>query len=223
MRTGPFGARPAGQAQKDDDMTLRRPDLGEPTPAAHPSDAALRLLRLRRSTPVDLLTTPGPAPETLQTILEIGARVPDHRRVYPFRFIVIAGDRRVAAGALAAAAFARANPEADPRTIDLEGRRFLRAPVVVAVVSRVDRAHKTPEWEQILTAGAVCQNVLLAASAEGFAACWLTEWIAYDDEVRAGLGVRADERIAGFLYIGSAKENPKERPRPDLATMITHF
>lgn len=204
-------------------MSLRLPQLGEPTPAAHPSEAATRLLRLRRSTSPELMTEPGPSPEILRTILEIGARVPDHRRVYPFRFIVIEGDRRAAAGEILASRLAATEPEADPARLDVERRRFLRAPVVVAVASRVDRAHKTPEWEQVLTAGAVCQNLLLAASAHGLAACWLTEWAAYDAGVRTALGLSDDERIAGFIYIGTAREAPKERPRPDLDTLVSRF
>ncbi|MBY0423775.1 MAG: nitroreductase [Parvularculaceae bacterium] len=183
----------------------------------------MRMLRLRRSTSPELMQEPGPSASELRTILEIGARVPDHRRVYPFRFIVFEGDRRAAAGAVFAARLEATDPAADAAKIDVERRRFLRAPVVVCVVSRVDAAHKTPEWEQVLTAGAVCENLLLAASAHGFASCWLTEWLAYDSAVRAALGLGAEERVAGFIYIGSARENPKERPRPDVDALITRF
>jgi nitroreductase len=204
-------------------MTFRLPELGEPTPAAHPSPEAVRLMRLRRSTSPELMGEPGPDAETLHAILEIGARVPDHRRVYPFRFIVIEGERRAAAGALLAARLAATDPGADAAKLDIERRRFLRAPTIIVVASRVDRNHKTPEWEQILTVGAVCENLLIAASAHGFASCWLTEWPAYDQGVRAGLGLSDDERVAGFVYIGSARESPKERPRPDLAALITRF
>lgn len=204
-------------------MNLRLPELGAPTPAATPSAEAVRLMRLRRSTAPDLMTDPGPDPATLRTILEIGARVPDHRRLYPFRFIVIDGDRRAAAGALLAECLAGSEPSADSTRLDLERRRFLRAPVVIMVASRIDPNHKTPEWEQTLTAGAVCQNLLIAANAHGFASCWLTEWAAYDAGVRAGLGLAAAERIAGFIYLGTAREDPKERPRPDLANLITRF
>lgn len=204
-------------------MNLRLPDLGEPTPASHPSDAAISLMRLRRSTSPELMGDPGPAPDVLRVILEIGARVPDHRRVYPFRFIVIEGARRAEAGAILAKRLQETDAGADAQKLDVERRRFLRAPVIVAVVSRIDRSHKTPEWEQTLTAGAVCENLLIAASAHGFASCWLTEWAAYDEGVREGLGLRADERIAGFIYVGTAREAPKERPRPVLDHLITRF
>lgn len=204
-------------------MSLRLPELGEPTPAAFPSAEAVRLMRLRRSTSPDLMADPGPDAETLRVILEIGARAPDHRRLYPFRFIVIEGERRAAAGALLAARLHETDPSADEAKLQLERRRFLRAPVVIAVASRIDPNHKTPEWEQILTNGAVCENLLIAANAHGFASCWLTEWAAYDAGVRAGLGLEDRERIAGFIYVGSAKEPPKERPRPDLSSLITRF
>lgn len=204
-------------------MSLTAPPLGEPTPAAFPSDDSVRMLRQRRSTSPELMQGPGPSALELRTILEIGARVPDHRRVYPFRFIVFEGDRRAVAGAIFAERLAAIDSSADTAKLDVERRRLLRAPSVVAVVSKVDRSHKTPEWEQVLTAGAVCENLLLAASAHGFAACWLTEWPAYDAGVREALGLAADERFAGFIYFGSARENPKERPRPDLDALITRF
>lgn len=202
---------------------FRAPDFGESLPAAHPSPEAVRMLRLRRSTSADLLCDPGPDPQTLRALLEIAARAPDHRRVYPFRFIVFEGDARARAGGIIAAAFEANEPGSAEARIDSERRRFLRAPVVVAVVSAVDRAHRTPEWEQVLTAGAVCQNMLLAASAHGFAAQWLTEWYGYDRRVLDGFGLKPHERIAGFVYIGAAREDPKERQRPDLDGLISRF
>lgn len=199
------------------------PEFGAPTPAAHPSDAAVRLLSLRRSTSPELMGEPGPDAAQLAAILTIAARAPDHRRVYPFRFIVFEGRARDRAGDILATAFAAVEPAADAERLEKERRRFLRAPLVVGVVSKVDRAHKTPEWEQILTAGAVCQNLLLAASAHGFAACWITEWYSYDPAVRAAFGVAAEERLCGFVYIGAAREHPKERQRPELSALITRF
>nr|GGH93737.1 hypothetical protein GCM10011355_06280 [Aquisalinus luteolus] len=107
--------------------------------------------------------------------------------------------------------------------MELEAARFLRAPVVVAVVARTDPGHKTPEWEQVLCCGAACHNMLLAASASGFAAQWLTEWYAYDREVLAAFGLSEEERIAGFIYIGTAKEDPLERPRVEASDITTHW
>lgn len=202
---------------------MKNPELGDSLPPAHPSRDALELLRLRRSTPADFLGEPGPDAETLNNLLTIAARVPDHRRVAPFRFIVFEGEARARFGDVLKAAFAANEPEADPERIECERRRFLRAPVVVSVISKVDPAHRTPEWEQVLTAGAACQNLLLAASASGFAAQWITEWYAYDPKVAAALGLGENEKIAGFVYIGTAKEDPKERARPDMSAIVSRF
>ncbi len=204
-------------------MTPVPPEFGAQIPAAHPSPAAVRLMSLRRSTSPDVMTEPGPDAETLGTILTIGARVPDHRRVYPFRFIVFEGEGRARAGEILARAFLANEPQAPADRVELERRRFLRAPAVIGVVSKVDRAHKTPEWEQLMTVGAVCENLLIAASAHGFAQCWITEWYSYDPTVIQGFGLAREERFAGFVYIGSAREDPKERARPELAALMTHF
>ena len=114
-------------------------------------------------------------------------------------------------------------PAAEEKRIAIERNRFMRAPLVVAVISSVNRAHRTPEWEQILTSGAACQNLLLAASAYGFAAQWLTEWYAFDESVLAALSLDDNERVAGFVYVGTAKENPKERARPDVAAITSRY
>ena len=199
------------------------PEFGASMEPAHPSPEARRLLALRRSTSADMLTEPGPDPETLAAMLEIAARVPDHRRVFPFRFVIIRGQARARAGAALADSFARDNPEAADARIDAERRRFLRAPVVVLVIAKIDRAHKTPEWEQVLTVGAVCQTLLLAASAYGFAANWLTEWYSYDAETLKAVGLRPGEKAAGFVYIGAAAEPPKERLRPVMAEIVSEM
>lgn len=202
---------------------VKYPDLGDVLPAASPSPETLALLRRRRSTPADFLGDPGPDAAVLDDLLTIAARVPDHRRVVPFRFLVFRDDARARFGAALKSAFLKQNPDAADEKADYEVKRFLRAPVVVAVISSVNPLHRTPEWEQVLCAGAVCQNLLLAASAHGFAAQWLTEWYAYDEEVAAALGLGASERAAGFVYIGSAREDPKERGRPDMASIISYY
>ncbi len=202
---------------------FRAPAFGEPLAPAYESQDMVRALRLRRSTPAELLGDPGPDPETLRAILEIAARVPDHRRVAPFRFILFEGDAREKAGRILGDVFESNEPGSGDSRIAAERKLFLRAPVVVAVVSAVDKTHRTPEWEQILTAGAVCYNMLLAAGAHGFAAQWITEWYAYDHRVLDGFGVQPGERIAGYVYIGTAKEHPKERLRPDVDALISRF
>lgn len=204
-------------------MSFEPPKLGAPCPPHHSSGDALALLTRRRSSAAPTLGDPGPSADTLSLILRIGARVPDHRRVNPFRFIVIEGEARARAGDVLANVYSGNNPQADEEAVELERSRFERAPVVVAVVAATVPEHKTPEWEQILTVGAVCQNMLIAASASGFAAQWLTEWCAYDGDVLSALGLSESERIAGYIYIGTAQEAPVERPRPELEPLITRF
>lgn len=199
------------------------PEMGEALAPCHPSEETLRMLRRRRSCPADFLEGPGPDAAALTDILAIAARVPDHRRVVPFRFIVFEGEARARFGAALKAAFLNNEPGADEAKAAYEENRFLRAPVVVAVISKADPSHRTPEWEQVLSAGAVCQNMLLAASAHGFAAQWLTEWYAYDEGALSALGLEQGEKVAGFVYIGTAKEDPKERGRPDMASIISYF
>ncbi len=203
--------------------TVEYPELGAELPSCHPSEEVLAILRRRRSTPVDFMAGPGPDREALDDILTIAARVPDHRRVVPFRYIVFEGAARAKFGEALKRAFTADNPDADDAKADFESDRFLRAPVVVAVVSAPDESHRTPVWEQQLCVGAVCQNMLLAASAHGFAAQWLTEWYAFDDMVAQAAGLQDNERFAGFIYMGTATEEPKERGRPDVASIVSRY
>ncbi|MHA1566166.1 MAG: nitroreductase family protein [Alphaproteobacteria bacterium] len=175
--------------------------------------SALDLLLKRRSVVARMMTEPGPNDAELESILRAGMRVPDHGRLCPWRFVTIRGAARQALGAVAAAATAAADPDANETRLGVERDRFARAPVVVCVVSRIV-AGKIPEWEQILSTGAACQNMLMAAHSTGYVAQWLTEWCAYDGHVKRALGLEADDRIAGFVYIGTAVAPPTERERP---------
>lgn len=112
---------------------------------------------------------------------------------------------------------------ADGAAVETERNRFTHAPVVVAVVSRAAPHPKIPEWEQVLSAGAVCMNLIHAAAAHGFRAQWLTGWVAYDAAAKAALGVDEAEQVAGFIHIGSSDVPPTERDRPDLATLVTRY
>jgi len=200
-----------------------QPVLGDSLQPAQPSAVAVDFLRLRRSTPIDLMGGPGADADTLKAILTIAARAPDHRRLVPFRFVIFEGEARSRFGEVLVDAFQKAEPDSDETQLECERNRFLRAPVVVAVISSVNPEHKTPVWEQELTAGAVCQNLLHGASAFGFAAVWLSEWCAFDANVAAALKLEQNERIAGFIYLGTAKEEPKERPRPMMDGIISVF
>ena len=196
-----------------------------PTPPARgtcmlptrPSAEARALLALRRSAGKNTLGSPGPAGADLQELLTVAARVPDHRRLEPWRFITFTGEERAAFGQTIAQLYKADTPDADDACLAMEAGRPLRAPTVICVISSPDLAHKTPVWEQELSAGAVCQNLLLAANAAGWAGVWLTEWIAFHAGIDTALGLTAGERIAGFIYLGTATATPPERPRAPIA------
>jgi len=188
-----------------------------------PAPDALDLLLTRRSGSAKTMSGPGPDRDQLRTILAAGARVPDHGKLVPWRFILFEGEGRARMGALLADCIARSEQGATEERLAQERERFLRAPVVVGVVSRVRDAIPIPAWEQTLSAGAVCQNVLIAAHAMGFVANWITEWCAYSPAVAEGIGLKPGERIAGFIYIGRSSIPIEERVRPDLDALVTRF
>lgn len=183
----------------------------------------MTMLLTRRSVVANNLGEPGPSAQQLRQILTAGARAPDHKKLCPWRFILFEGEARAAFGDVLARACARAEPDAGPTRLETEANRFMRAPVVIAVISRIIDKPGVPEWEQILSAGAVCQNLLHAANALGFSAQWITEWYAFDARVCAALGLEDSERVAGFVYIGTASEAPGERDRPDLDQIVSHW
>ncbi|MDG1020607.1 MAG: nitroreductase [Emcibacteraceae bacterium] len=200
-------------------MTLlnKSPEMCERLAAANPSEEMLTILLRRRSLTVKDMIGPGPSQDEIDLILTIGSRVPDHKKQVPWRFLTIEGDARHKAGEKLRSIFVKNNPDTDNDLLDFEQNLLTRAPLVIAVISTATPDNpKVPEWEQILTAGAVCQNILLASNALGFAGQWLSEWYAYDDEFLAHLGLSKDERIAGFIYIGTAGKEPAERGRPDI-------
>ncbi|HTW34533.1 MAG TPA: nitroreductase [Rhizomicrobium sp.] len=183
----------------------------------------LGLLLSRRSGSAKTMKGPGPSPGQLRAILSAAARAPDHGKLAPWRFILFEGEARTAIGELLAECVKESEPQASEERTALERGRFLRAPVVVGVVSRVRENIPIPEWEQVLSAGAVCENMLIAAHAEGFVANWITEWYAYHPRVKERLGLKSGERIAGFIYIGTSAAPLEERVRPDLDSLITRF
>lgn len=190
--------------------------------SADPSPDVLEFLKNRRSSLAKVMDGPGPSAEQIAQIIEMSARVPDHRKLSPWRFVTFTGRARSDFGKTIGARFEAENPDMPLDRIIFEAQRFMRAPCVIAVVSApVECPRGTPKWEQELSAGAVCFQMLLAARAMGFAAQWLTEWYAYDDGVNAALGVSGDERVAGYIYIGTASEAPAERARPDAAVLTT--
>lgn len=187
------------------------------------SSSALELLLTRRSVVANNLGAPGPDAEQLRQLLTVAARVPDHKKLVPWRFILFEGEARADFGKVLASACRAAEQDASSTRLETEANRFMRAPVVIAVVSRVVDMPAVPEWEQVLSAGAACQNLLHAATALGFSAQWITEWYAYDATVRTELRLAKNERVAGFVYIGSAREAPSERDRPDFDDVVSRW
>ena len=183
----------------------------------------IALLRRRRSVSPMTMAGPGPTADEMDTILSLAARVPDHGKLAPWRFIVFEGDARARAGALIADVYAQDHPEAPANRIELETKRLGHAPAVVAVVSRAAPHVKIPEWEQLLSAGAASMNLVVAANALGFVTAWLTEWYTYDARVAQALGLAAHEKLAGFVHIGRSTVAVEDRVRPVMAEIVSRF
>lgn len=187
------------------------------------SPDTLDLLLRRRSSSVKAMTEPGPDAATLDLILRAGARVPDHGKLAPWRFLVFEGEARSTFGDVLADLWQARESQATPAQIAFERARLLRAPTVVAVISSPKAGTPIPLWEQQLSSGAVCQTMLIAAAALGMGAQWVTEWYAYDAGAARALGLEGEERVAGFLYFGTPSEPLSERPRPSLATLVARW
>jgi len=184
----------------------------------------LELLRNRRSAKIALLKEPGPSAGELDTILAIAARVPDHKRLVPWRFVVFEGDARARFGdVLAETLKSEAEEAPSPVRLEMERERFLRAPLVIAVISRTQDVPGVPEIEQLLSAGAATYNLCLAANALGYGTCWITEWYAFSAGVGEALGLAGNERVAGFVYIGTEIEKQADRDRPVMAEIISRW
>lgn len=181
-------------------------------------------LAFRRSTPARLLGAPAPDRKALLRMLEAAVRVPDHGRRVPFRFITIEGDARHRLGEEVERIARERDPDTAPAVLEKDRERFSRAPLVVAVVAVFDPEDtRIPAQERLLTAGCVCFSLLVAAQAEGFGAQWLTGWPAYDEKVLARLGLSADEKIAGFIHIGTPVGDGPERERPDPRELLSDW
>jgi len=183
----------------------------------------LQFLDARRSVPSKQLGSPGPDDATLFRMLASAVRVPDHGKLVPFRFIRIQGDARHALGERLAARTLHLDPDAAAAVVEKDRARFSHAPTIITVVARLTAGHKVPEQEQLLTAGSVCFALLQAAQALGFGAQWLTGWMAYDEAVAATLGLAPNERVAGFIHIGTPLVDAPERDRPDPSALLTDW
>ena len=185
---------------------------------SHPE--AFAFLQTRRSRPYKLLSAPVPDRAALEPILQAAARVPDHGKLEPWRFVVLEAP---AMARLAEAAVVRGR-ELGKAEEDIEKMRFqlAAAPLAVAVVASPKTSEKIPAIEQTLSAGAACLSLLNAALAAGWGANWLSGWASHDPVfLERTLGLSAGETLAGFVHIGTASATPPERPRPDMDAITT--
>ena len=194
-------------------------DLSEALPLPVASDDLRRRLAQRRSAPAQALIAPGPSNAEIDEILTLGARTPDHGKLFPWRFVVLGPQSRARiAEQLAVLAEARDKPAKDQAVL----AKLTAAPVTILVIS-TPVPNAKPVWEQQLSAGAVCMNLEHAADALGYSASWITDWYSYDAQGSALFGVRDGETVAGFIHIGTLAEPPLERPRPDMAAKVTRL
>ena len=187
----------------------------------HPAPDAMDLLLTRRSGSAKAMKAPGPSKSQIDDILRAGARAPDHGKLFPWRFIVFEGKGRERFGEILAGVMEAEGERT--KQVEEERGRLLRAPLVIGVISSAREQHKIPVWEQELSAGAVCQNILIAATTLGFVGNWLTEWYAYHPAVKEKMGLKPGERVAGFIYIGTARDELEERPRPEMDKIVSRF
>lgn len=187
--------------------------------------STLDLLLTRRSVLAKDLGEPGPNEKELKTILQAGLRIPDHGRAEPWRIQVLDRSAQLALGEFSAELFRRENPDATAIQVVYERERPQRSPVLLVVTFHPNekKLAKIPEVEQLLSTGAVCQNMLIAIQALGYNAQWLTDWPAYHTEIRRFLGHDERTQIVGFIHIGTAVSPPKERPRPEFDAVVSDW
>jgi nitroreductase len=187
------------------------------------SPETIDLLLRRRSLVVKNHTGPGPNAEELDIILRCATRVPDHAKLTPWRIQVLQGDARERIGNVIGDVFQQNNPDESDERKAFERGRLTRSPLVLVVSTKIENTDNIPRWEQILSGGAVCQNILIAATALGYASQWLSEWYSYDPQIKAALNIAESDDVLGFIYIGTAAEPPQERARPELDDVVTYL
>jgi nitroreductase len=185
---------------------------------------AIDLLLQRRSVPARNMVEPGPDAAALERILRAGTRVPDHGKLAPWRIQVLRKDGQRRIGDALAEIFARENADATEALIEAMRQKPALAPLLLVVTHKAAPGAKIPELEQILSGGALCQNILMAAHAQGFCGSWITGWPAYHPQVVELLGHNpATDKILGFLYLGTPSEPMEDRPRPALSDVVTEW
>ncbi len=192
-------------------------------PTDTPNQAVINFMQNRRSVPAKTMAGPvgGPSPGELQAMAAIAARVPDHGKIAPWRFVEFSRSAKERLGERILARALEIDPELNREMIEVEQNRFLRAATVIMLVSCPKPHPKVPEWEQVLSAGAVGMNWLIAANAHGYDAQWLSEWYSFDAELAGDFGIGEGERIAGFIHIGERTMPKTDRARPELSDIYT--
>lgn len=187
------------------------------------TSSVLNLLKTRKSASVKAMGGPGPTADQLAEILACAVRVPDHGKLNPWRFILWEGVARGEFGAAMRKRWQELHPDHGENTLGFVANMFLRAPTVVAVISTAAEHPKIPVWEQQMSAGAVCMNMLLAATALGVGCQWNTDWMAYDPVIGKAMGLTDNEKVAGIIYLGTPAAAYEERPRPDPQSLLTRW
>ena len=194
------------------------PQFGDPIPLT-PAPDVLKFLATRRSTSALTLTEPAPSPGEIETLLRLATRVPDHGKLSPWRFVILQGEAKAAfAARLEALAIGRGDQTAAAAKLG----KLKVPPLAIAVIS-APKADKIPQWEQLLSAGAVGATLLYATLAMGYGANWITDWYAYDPDAKAILGLSGDEQVAGFMLIGTPREPALERERPASGALVSRW
>jgi nitroreductase len=185
--------------------------------------SVLDFLKSRKSGSAKAMGGPGPSSEQISQILEIAVRVPDHGKLNPWRFVLFEGEAQARIGVMFAERWKTLHPDHGDDSLAFQRGLFQRAPVVIVVVSTAAAHGKIPEWEQLLSSAAVAYNIVLAAIAMGFDAQWQSDWVAYDPQATAAMGLVGTERVAGIVYIGTSTLPLEDRPRPDAEKLLTRW
>ena len=187
------------------------------------SSNVIDFMLTRSSAPISELKEPAPDSAEIETMIRAASRVPDHGRLAPWRFIIYRGEARKRVGELLAdLAETREGPLSETRRAQ-ELARFARAPLVIGVVSSPKEHPKIPEWEMFLSGGAAAMSLVMAANALGYRTNWITNWYSETEEGRRLLGMAPNERVIGFVHIGTFDGTVPERPRPDIAAVMSEY
>jgi nitroreductase len=178
-------------------------------------------MRTRRSVPAKTMSGPGPSIDEIRQMAEIAARVPDHGKIVPWRFVVYGTQARERLGELILTKALEKDLDLDDALRESERTRLSRSPTVVGLISSPREHPKVPQWEQVLSCGAAGMNWLIAANAHGYDAQWITEWYAFEEDLAPHFGIRSGERMAGFIHIGTRTMPKTERARPKMSDVLS--